>query len=307
MTMRKALLFPVLILAGAFLVEGRGQDTFKTAEDAYDAGLAGLKKKDWAKAEAALVEATKLSKNPALTGQAYRALLRAVAHDADPTKYLAAMDHVLKNPTSPAEKALSRVDLLAFLQERNKAKEAAAYYDARLKKDNRDMAALYALSAIHGDLLGDAARAAELTNQLTRITAQGGDKLDGPATARLAAMQVRAGKLAEAADLFERAGGLDERNRGLHFKDAATTWLKAGEKAHAVTAAKEATKAGLPEGQPKLNQHFWHRGLGQVYLQTAEYQRAIPHLEKAIELTDLDGYKKGTQAELDEARKKASP
>ena len=60
----------------------------------------------------------------------------------------------------------------------------------------------------------------------------------------------------------------------------------------------------VKEERSKQLTHFWHRALGELFLDTGEFKRAVEQLEKAVQTTDLDGYKKDCQKKLEEARSK---
>lgn len=134
-------------------------------------------------------------------------------------------------------------------------------------------------------------------------------KIPEPPNARvgvkLAQQYVNAKKYAEAALMFEKTAPLDPKLRAWHFKEAAVYWIKSQNKEKALAAAKAAI-ASEPEKRSPLIVHFWHRGLGEVFLETAQYALAIEHLEKAIQNTDIDGYIMDCRKLLEQARMKSS-
>jgi len=79
--------------------------------------------------------------------------------------------------------------------------------------------------------------------------------------------------------------------------------LKAGDKVKALAAAKSSA-ASTAEKRGELLEYFWHRSLGDTFLDAGEPGLAIPHFEQALEKTKIDGYLKDTQQRLSEARKK---
>src|SRR5205814_2200726 len=121
---------------------------------------------------------------------------------------------------------------------------------------------------------------------------------DVPEQAQLAQRYVKTGKLKEAAELFETIAPLDAKLEAWHYKEAATTWLKAKEKNKALAAAKKSAKATIPEKRTEQLVHFWHRALGAVFLETGE---AISHFEQAIASTKIEGYIKDCKAKLAQA------
>jgi DNA-directed RNA polymerase subunit RPC12/RpoP len=88
------------------------------------------------------------------------------------------------------------------------------------------------------------------------------------------------------------------------YKEAAVAWLKNGNSARAQDAARKAEAAG-PESRSNLLAHFWHRAMGDVYLQVGQPKLAVPHYEQAIKKTDIEGYIKETQRSLDDAKSKS--
>ncbi len=61
-----------------------------------------------------------------------------------------------------------------------------------------------------------------------------------------------------------------------------------------------------PEKRGDLLLHFWHRALGQVFLETGEPVLAVEHLEAAIKTTKIEGDIKDTQGELATAKEQAA-
>ncbi len=98
---------------------------------------------------------------------------------------------------------------------------------------------------------------------------------------------------------------LDANLAAWHWKEAALAWIKAKDKPRALTAAKASAAAG-PEKRGDLLLHFWHRALGQVFLETGEPTLAIEHLEAAIKSTTIEGYLKDTKGELATAKEQAA-
>ena len=123
-------------------------------------------------------------------------------------------------------------------------------------------------------------------------------------TAQLAQQYVKAGKQKEGAALYEQIAPLDAKLAAWHWKEAAVAWLAAGDKQKALAAAKQSA-AAAPEARSDLLAHYWHRGLGDVFLKTGEPKLAIPQYEEAIKKTTIDGYIKDCRKSLDEARKLA--
>jgi tetratricopeptide (TPR) repeat protein len=276
---------------------------YKSAAEAYEVGATFLRQKNNAKGQEALEAALTLSPDAKLKGKIYRALLIPYDADKDFTKFLSAMDYVIRFPTSQPERSNNRRDVLGFLQERKKEKEGAERYEAMLKKDPKDEVVLYILSGIQGDLLGDAKRAAELTDQLAKVIKDKGGAGDVLTTVTLAQEYVKSRKFKEGAELYEKAAGMDDKQKAHYLKEAAGAWVKAEDKDKARAAAKASAALGF-DNKNKLLAHFWNRGLGEVFFDTGDYQLAVQHLEKAIELTTIEGYRKDCQKKLEMAKEK---
>ena len=107
------------------------------------------------------------------------------------------------------------------------------------------------------------------------------------------------------AELFEKIAPLDANLAAWHWKEASQAWINAKDKARALSAAKSAVAAG-PEKRGDLLLHFWHRALGQVFLETGEPTLAIEHLEAAIKTTTIEGYIKECHGELAAAKEAAA-
>lgn len=108
----------------------------------------------------------------------------------------------------------------------------------------------------------------------------------------------------EGAELFEKIAPLDKNLAAWHWKEAAQAWIKAKDKPRAPEAAK-ASAAADPALRGEQLLHFWHRALGQVFLETGEATLAIEHLEAAIKSTTNEGYLKDSKGELATAKEQA--
>jgi tetratricopeptide (TPR) repeat protein len=287
---------------GSTHAQGDKKGAYASAQEAYNIAVTYLNSKNLPKAQEALEASLKLSPDAKLKGKILRALLIPYDKDADYTKFLGVIEEVIANPTSPAEKSINRTDVLGFLQERKKEKDAVDRYEAKLKKDPKDVTSLYILSGIYGELLRDAKKSAELTERLAELTKDSSGKVDISTSIQLASQYVKSGKLKEGAELYEKIADQDEKKKTEHLKDAAVAWMKAGEKEKAVAAAKAASTGGYDE-KNKLLAHFWNRRLGEVFLEAGEGELAVRHLEKAIELTNIAGYKKDCTKKLEEAKR----
>jgi hypothetical protein len=125
-------------------------------------------------------------------------------------------------------------------------------------------------------------------------------KPDLPELALLAQQYVLAEKYKDGATLFETISSLDATLEAWHLKEAAAAWLKAGDKTKAVAAAKKST-AAAPEKRGSQLTYFYHRGVGDVFLDSGEPALAIPQYKLAIKVGTIAGYLKDTKLKLLEA------
>lgn len=88
-----------------------------------------------------------------------------------------------------------------------------------------------------------------------------------------------------------------------YYKEAALKWSRAGNKEKALANVQKAEELG-PEKRNDLLAHYWHRDMGEIYSTLEDFKTAIPHLENAIEKTDIEGYKQKCQKLLDQAKAK---
>jgi tetratricopeptide (TPR) repeat protein len=277
---------------------------YASAREAYQVGQAFLASKNLPRAQEALEQALKLDPDAALKGKIYRALVGPYRALPEIGLFLDAMEFVIRNPENPAEPLTARRTILSHVQSRGKAAHVAERYEAALKKDPDDRTALLILSGIYVELLKQPQRGAELTDRLLAVTRkESGGALEPDAAALFAEQYVKSGRLKEGAELYEKAAALDPKMSAWYLKEAAVAWLKNDAKDQALKTARAAT-AAPPEARSRLLTHFWHRQLGEVFLRTGAYPLAIEHLMKAIENTDIEGYKEDCQKLLDEARRK---
>jgi tetratricopeptide (TPR) repeat protein len=275
---------------------------FQTPKEAYEVGLTFLRSKNLAKAQAALEAAAAMKPDAKLNQKILRALLQSYHKEEDYSKHKTTMEAVIRDPTSPAEKYVSRINLFSFLQARKKVEEAVEQYEEMLRKDRNDRTLLYILSGLYAEALRDPARAAAITERLAHATREATGKVDAQTTEQLARQYVQAGRTKDGAELYETLAGDDANGKSMHLKDAASAWLKAGEPDKAKAAAKRAAAAGPDQRSPLLT-HFWHRHLGEVFLATGENRLAVEHLQKAIDNTNIEGYRKDCRELLEKAKK----
>lgn len=223
------------------------------------------------------------------------------ANKSQPEKIIAFTEFVITHSDQNSERVIARINLFSVVQRRRTVDDLANRYEAVLKQDKNNETAIFILSELYAVLKQDQKRCAELLEQLTEITEKKGAPVNVQEQITLAKQYVDLGKLPEGAELYEQIAPLDPRQEAFLLKNAAQTWLKAKNPDRALAAAKASSSATVPEQRSDQLAHFWHRGLGQIFLKTNEPELAIKHLEAAITKTEIEGYVKDTRRELDEA------
>ena len=218
---------------------------------------------------------------------------------------IAASEYIIQHSNRDAEKSLTRRSLMSFLHERGKVDPFIKRHEERLKKNPKDWLSVYLLSEVYSRLRENPERSVELLKQLAALDGKNPDEaVDVNASAKLAMQHIRAKDYQKGAELYEQIAPKDKNLEAWHWKEAAAAWLKLKQKDKALAAAKKSLEA-TPEKRNEQLSHFWHRGLGDVFLAVDEPKLAIPQFEKAIETTKIEGYVKGCKASLAEAREKA--
>lgn len=274
---------------------------YTNADEAYSIGAVLYNARNFAGSQEPFEAALRLAPDDKYRIKVYRALLGAYRQLPEIDKFVEAVDFIITKSDSVAERSLARTDLLSFVHQRGKTNDLAKRYEAVLAKDDKNVTALYVLSELYADLKLDAKRSAELLERLAKLTAAEGEPLNVAASAKLAQQYVKQGKYKEGAALFEKIAPLDTGLAAWHWKEAAQAWIKAKDKTKALAAAKASVAAG-PEKRGELLLHFWHRALGQVFVEVGEPGMAIEHFEAAIANTKIDGYIKDCQGELASAK-----
>lgn len=257
-----ALLLLVICSAAA------AQPAYQTADEAYQAGMRLLRQRKAAESRAPLEAALAMAPDDAFRLKVYRALFAAYRglKEAEPMR--TAAEFIIRHAEAPLDRTSTTHSLVSFLYQRGKVDDAIDHYERLLAEDPDDMAALSVLVEIYMRVRPNAARAAELKP-------------------RLLARQREAAR--RRAEKFERQAASTPLTATALWKDAAVSWIAAGDEERALAAARQAEDLG-PDERSQLLAHFWHRSLGEVYLEAGEPRRAIPHFKAAIATTDIAGY-----------------
>ena len=279
-------------------------EEYRTVREALGAGAALLREGKTAESQAPLESALKLAAYDKTKIKVYRALLAAYRLLPEADKGLEAHEFIISKSDRDAERSLARRSLLSFIVQRGKVDDAVKRYEDLLKRDPNNKMALYILSEIYDRVKRDPKRSAELLQKLGAGTRQKGSAVDVRSTAKLARQHVRSGKPKEGAALYEKIAPLDPKLSAWHLKEAAAAWMKAGDKAKALAAAK-ASAASPPEKRSPLLTYYWHSGLADVLVKAGEPKLAVPHYEQAIEVAkagNLQHHVKRCSGKLAEAK-----
>lgn len=276
---------------------------YASAEEAMRVGSAYYSLKEYAKTREPFEAALKLAPDDEYRVKVYRALLAAYRQDSNWLPCTEALEFIIAHSEQAAERSLARTELMGFLRARGKTNDAAKRYEERLKLSPDDEATIYILIEVYSRLKDDPRRAAVLLEQWSELKKKSGEELKVSEAAQLAGEYVKQKKFKEGAELYEATAPRDAKLAAWHLKEAATAWVKAGDKVRAQAAAK-ASEAAEPEKRGELLEHFWHRGLADVYFDCGDFARAIPQYEQAIAKTNIDGYRKDCEKRLAEAKAK---
>lgn len=282
------------------------QEEYQTAEEAWRVGMARLSTRNYAASQAPLEAALRLAPDDKFRFRVYEALIPAYRLLPEPDKFVEASQFLLAKSDSEAKQSLVRRSLLSFMFQRGRIDELAHQYEDALKKNPEDRTALLVLTDMYSQVKRDPAKATDMLQRLVRLDEKQGRPLNVAQSAELARQYVQGDRYVDGATLYEKLAGQDAKMAAWYWKEAAGAWLKAGESKKALAAAKQAD-AAEPEQRNDQMAHYWHRGLGDVYLATGEPKLAIPHFEKAIEKTTIAGYVTACQESLAKAKAQAGP
>jgi tetratricopeptide (TPR) repeat protein len=252
----------------------------KEYSDALRAGAQLANDRKYAEAQASLETALKAAADDQQRMQVYQRLVPVYRQLPEIDKFLEAQDFNIRHAERKDGRSNAARDVASFLHQRGKLDAGIARYEAALKTNPKDPAALGVLAVIFSRAREDKARAAELAARV--------EALDRELATALA---TRLEKDADAAP--QTAASI--------LKDAATAWLEAGDKAKALAAANKSL-AQPPEQRPLLA-YYWRDGLGDVFLATGQPALAVQQFEAAIAAAaNLGPQRKSAEKKLAEAR-----
>jgi tetratricopeptide (TPR) repeat protein len=270
----------LLILALAVPTQLAAQDSYKSFSEAFNAGAKLLRDQQFAAAQAPLEAALRLAADDKDRLKAYQALVPAYRQLPEIDKMLEAQEFVIRHTERRAGRSNSAGDLGSFLHQRGKTDVAIERYEAALKTDAKDVAALTVLQTIYTKTKRDPQRGPDFTKRLESLDKE------------------LAGQLAQR---LEKDAETAPRTAASILKDAADAWIEADNKPRALAAAKKSL-ASLPEDRGELLVYFWRRGLGDVFLAAGEPAQAVAQFEAALAVVTIDGYRKDTEKQLADAK-----
>lgn len=301
--------WPVPVIAGLLLAIAAPAEAFQkkytSAREAFGVAAAHYNERNLAAATEPFEAALEMTDDDAMKLRINRALMDCYRRQDDVGKMFTAAEYVVTNSKHPAERSLTRTALMAFIHQRGKEELAVQRYESQLEADAENRTALYLLGEVYGRLQDEPAKAVGIRERLAALDAKRNMPPEVSEQAELARQYVRARKPKQGAELYETIAPLDPTLAAWHWKEAASTWLAAGDKPRALAAARKADESPGEKRGDSL-EHYWHRALGDVYLATGEPKLAIPHYEAALAKTAIEGYRKDVKAALEEATKKAA-
>jgi tetratricopeptide (TPR) repeat protein len=271
--------------AGTSVSGQESKPEYRTAGEAKAAAAPHLRSRNYAAAQGPLEQALQLTPETDTRERVNisRMLMTCYRVLPEPEKMTGAVEYIQQHSDQQAERGLVARDYANFMQQRGKTDEVVSRYEARLKKDPKDPAALAVLTAVYRTIRRDEKdRGQTFTADLEAL-----DKERATAKAK---------RLAEAANANPTAVASN-------WKDVAKAWLEAGNREQAL-AAVEISLTSPPEARSELLTMFWREGLGDVLLELDDRDRALAEYEKALAVTPVAPLKKGIEAKIEKAKKR---
>ncbi|WP_372723338.1 tetratricopeptide repeat protein [Novipirellula sp.] len=287
--------------------------SFESAEDAYLVGAAFLNANKKSEARGPLEAALSLAKDDELRVKYHQALLRVYRDIPEFEPFRDSAEYIIRHSKKAYERSLTRSSFVAFAYNRGQLDALAARYEKKLDAEPKDEPTVYILSELYSRLRRNPKRTIELMELLQEISPQAETPEPGSQQAIAAAtrMEIQKGNLAreylrgkeyaKAAQTYQECAELDTATKSWNLKEAANAWLKAGNREKALEMVKRAEKLPAESRNDSLA-HFFHRHMGDLYIEFQMPDKAIPHYEIAIQKTTIEGYKSRTQKSLDDAR-----
>ena len=292
------------------------KENYATAEEAYRVGMAYLSTRNVKASRAPFEAAVSMARDESLKIKAYQALQAAYREIPEFEPFQTAVEYIIQNSPQSAERSLARRAFVSFAFNRGEIDNLIKRYEGFLNRDKNDYLAVSMLADLYSHANRKPARAIELLKQLEKLEAKKYPTIVGEKNsdankarvavekAKLAQQYVQAREYRKAAKLYEEIAPLDATTLAWNLKEAASAHLKDGNKKEATRLA-IAADAAPPESRNDLLAHFFHRNLGDIFLQLGQHKKSISHYELAVAKTDIEGYIKDTKASLEEAKSKS--
>jgi len=267
-----------LVFVALSIQTALGEETYRSAREAYGVGAKLLSSKQFAASQAPFEAALKLMPDLRMQLSVHESLFTVYRETKQPDGAIASAEFLIRNTERKAGRSVHSARLAAFILAQGLTESHIARYEALLRQKPEDLAALGVLSQIYSrGRYKDSARHAAVTANLgfveRGIAKTLAEKLQADAEA----------KPKEAAFLL---------------KDAAQVWLEAGDKKLALATAKNSLSAP-PETRTAVLVYQWHIGLGDVFAECGEQETAIKEYEAAMAVSPSAALKKPVQKKID--------
>ncbi|MDA1051209.1 MAG: hypothetical protein O3C40_12110 [Planctomycetota bacterium] len=300
MPRRFAICWLLFLVVGSTVVAQEA--SFSSYREAMAAGAKLYNGGKLAESRGPLEAAAKLADSDRDKCRVHQALLVVYAEGGDFPHMYESAEFVIDHAPYPAMASLTCQSLLGLAHKKGQQEATLKRYEERLKKNPKDRTSMYVLSIYHGRLDRDFGKQAEYLKLLLALNKAEGKELEVDTAGKLAFAYRLAKQFVESAELFEEIAPLNKDEEAWHHKEAAGSWLKAGQKSKALTAAKKADSMG-PDARAQKSLDRWHSELGEVFLAAGEGKLAVKHYEQAVEKASAEFYKKKYAEELEKAKK----
>jgi tetratricopeptide (TPR) repeat protein len=298
---------------------------YATAKEAFQVGAAFYNSRNYKSSREPFEAALRMSgDDQEMQLKCYKALLASYRNIPEFEPFRTAAEYIITNDKRDASRSLTRRSYLSFAYNRGQLANLVKRYEKQLKSNPDDRTALYLLSEIYSKGAGlppsidHSKRAIELIEHLAKLEGQqreaaGEEPIEMSAAeaakisrekAKLARQYMQAKEYKKSAELYEEIASLDATTHAWNLKEAASAWLKLGDRENALRLALAAEKVPAESRNDQLT-HFFERNLGDTFMAVGQPKKAIPHYEIAIQKTTIEGYVKDTRASLQEATDKS--
>ncbi len=278
---------------------------YQTVIEAWNAGVAALRSGNHAASQEPFEAALKMTEDDRMKMRIHEALLASYRLLPEPDKFVETSEYIIENAEYDAKKSLTRTALLSFMFQRGKLNDLEDRYTKNIAGKKKQELSHYILMELYGRYNRKPELAITHTKAYAELTKDSGVKVSASQLGDLGRQFAQAGKLEDAAKKYEEAAESDEKTASWYLKEAADCWMKLGNEDEALAAVQKAEKLG-PDTRTDQLTHFWHRKIGEIYLDLDKPKEAIPHLKAAIENTKIDGYIKACQEALAKAEAAAN-